>query len=680
MADGDLIPIVKQIVKSGVSCIPIELPSKKPYKALKWTPYMKQRPTMEECEKFWANGAGLALVCGAVSGNLEILDFDVPGKSAEGYVPVSSPPAWKPFLDILKEHGHDDLLKRVLVHKTPSGGRGIFYRCPGPPLPGNTKLAATAKNEVLIETRGQGGYFGTAPSAGYELLQGDLTAIPVIDPEDREILLAAARMLDQRTLDQAERSVRYDRAVGAVNGRPGDWYKEKGPHLLDLLEKHGWKECGRAGSRIAVVRPGKSPGKGLSGTVTADGECFWCFSSSTNFQADHAYDKFSALTVLEFQNDFHAAANHIRRDLMPQTSIGQQTHTQLKAEIASVEERRTTRWVTADMLQPEDVDWILEPYIPNREITMLVGDPGVGKSTLAQAICTAITIGGKIGNRKLEPGNVIFMSAEQSVTQITIPRFKAMGADLSRILLVDEDTEDGDVKPFVLDHAGMVVLREQVEIFKPKLIVIDTVTAYFEAVRNMNAANEVREWMRRLIMIARPLGCGVLVLAHPNKSQSLNALHKISGSIDFSGAARSVLYAGADPDDRSIRAAAHVKSNVGPIGDPIGFTITDEGEFQWLTDCQLSSEQMLEQPQTREARGKRSACEEWLNGLFEGDTEIEATTLLEEAKMLGFSRNLLFELKPKCRLKTERRGYGRDGKTFWRRDTMVYGGEKWYQK
>jgi len=367
--------------------------------------------------------------------------------------------------------------------------------------------------------------------------------------------------------------------------------------------------------------------------------------------------------------------------MMPQSSIKQQSHTQLAAEVATVEDRKQVRWVTADMLHPEDVKWVVEPYIPLNEITVLVGDPGVGKSTLAQAICTAITLGASIGGKPVQQGGVIFMSAEQSVRQITIPRFLAMGAKMSSILLPDEDDDEGNIKPFVLDQAGIQVLREQVELFKPRLIVVDTVTAYFEAVRNMNAANEVREWMRRIGAIARANDCAALILAHPNKSQSLNALHKISGSIDFSGAARSVLYAGADPDDKAIRAADHVKSNVGPLGKPIGFTITDEGEFQWLTDCKLSAEHMLEQPQTREARGKRAACEEWLRGLFTPGTEIESTTLFEEAKLVGgYSRNLLFELKAKLGIRTERRGFGKEGQTFWILNGMGESGERWDQR
>lgn len=683
MADGDLIPIVKQIVKSGVSCIPIELPSKKPYKSLKWTPYMKQRPTMEECEKFWANGAGLALVCGAVSGNLEILDFDVPGKSAEGYTPVSSPPAWKPFLEILKEHGHDDLLKKCLIHRTPSGGRGIFYRCPGPPLPGNTKLAATAKNEVLIETRGQGGYFGTAPSTGYELLQGDLSAIPVIQPDEREILLSVARMLDERTIDNYEKTVRAERSVGGVYGdTPADWYNANGPHLLDILEKHGWAECGRAGQRIAVVRPGKTAKQGMSGTVTADGGCFWCFSTSTVFRNEYAYTKFSVYAQLEFNGDMHTAARTIRREMMPQSSIQRQTQEQRIVESESVEERRKTGWQVLTEVAVEKVDWLFEPYIPLGEVTLLVGDPGVGKSTVAQAIATAVTRGGSIGGIPVKKGKVIFMSAEQSLSKITKPRFMQMQADMSQIVCPDEDDPNGDTKPFMLDFGGIQVLNEQAAAWGADLIVIDTMTAYIEAARDINTANSVREWMRKLIAVARANNLAILVLMHPNKTNSTNPLYKIMGSIDFVGAARSALYAGADSEDDEMRAVNHVKSNVGPKGKTLGYAIDPVEGFLWVDGVHLSIDRVLEPRTFKDSRGKREACEEWLRSLFRGeDTRIDSTTLYEEAKMLGFSRNLLFELKPKLQLKTEKEGFGRDSKTYWMPlNSMGGGGERWDQK
>lgn len=675
--DGELIPLAKALVTAGVCCIPIELPSKQPYKNLKWKEFQERRPTLAECEKFWANGAGIALVAGVISGNLELLDFDVPGKSADGYTPVADPPAWKPFLAILKEHGHEELAKRVLIHKTPSGGKGMLYRCPGPALPGNTRLAATAKNEVLIETRGQGGYFGVAPSTGYKLLNGDLTAIPVITPEEREILLSAARLLDERTIDTYDKQVRSERAVGGVYGdTPADWYNANGPHLLDTLEGHGWKECGRAGQRIALVRPGKSAGKGISGTVTADGGCFWCFSTSTGFKNEYAYSKFSVYAQLEFNGDMHEAARTIRREMMPKTSIQKQTQTQLQAEIVTVEERRGTQWRKASSIVPEKVDWLLPPYLPVGEVTILVGDPGVGKSTLAQAICTAVTLGGKVNGIPVEAGNVVFMSAEQSVRQITVPRFIAMGADLDRITLPDEDEDDGTVKPFILDAAGFIVLREQVIENEAKLLVIDTATAYLEAVRNMNTANEVREWMRRIISIARGCRCAALVLMHPNKSMTTNALHKVMGSIDFVGAARSVLYAGADPDDNTVRAADHIKSNVGPIGKPLGFSITEESGFMWLADSTLTADRILEAPQTREAKGKRDACEEWLRSYL-SDSIVLVDAIMEEAKSQGFGRNMVYELKSKLGVRIIRPEF--QGKVSW---TLIreVSGERWDQK
>jgi len=688
MANSSLIPLALELTAAGYSCIPIEMPTKAPaWRVLPkefdvklgrdksvWKPFQTRVPTPEECHRFWANGASIAMVAGV--NHVELIDFDIPEKNDEGFTRGEAP-AWKPFVALMKENGHEDLLKRLGCQNTPSGGFGIIYRCPDVEIPGNMKLACRKDNKTLIETRGQGGYFGIAPTPGYKLYGLKVTDIPIITEEERAFLLTAAGLLDEReSIDQADKSHRYERVVSAVSGRPGDWYNSNGPHLVELLQAYGWVESGRSGNRIAMTRPGKKRGHGLSGTVTMDGECFWCFSTSTEFEAEYAYSKFSAYTRLEHHGDFHAAATAIRRDMMPMSDPKRQMVTEIKSQAVVMEARRNTGWAKASEIAVEHVDWLLEPYIPLGEVTLLVGDPGVGKSTVAQAIATAVSLGGNIGARKLEKGEVIFMSAEQSRSKITVPRFKQMGADLGLITLPDEDDPTGEVDPFILDSAGTVILREVAEQTGAKLIVIDTMTAYIEATRDINTANQVREWMRRLIAIARGTNCAMLVLMHPNKSQSTNPLHKIMGSIDFSGAVRSVLYAGKDPDDEEVRSVAHVKSNVGPMGDPLGYAIDSESGFYWLNDSTLTMDRILEQPQVRSARGKRDACEEWLKDYLK-DQMVPSKMVFENGKREGFGRDMIYELKSKLRIRMVRSGFQSD--VQW---TLIpeTGEERWDQK
>ena len=322
-----------------------------------------------------------------------------------------------------------------------------------------------------------------------------------------------------------------------------------------------------------------------------------------------------------------------------------------------------TGFTMAHNIETKKTEWLMEPLIPIGEVTFMAGDPGEGKSTTSQAIATACTNGSDILGTAIKQGPVIFMSAEQSRSTVTVPRFREMGADLSKIALPDEDGEDGEPKPFVLDEEGFATLDQFAAELKPVIIVIDTVTAYIEGSRDFNSANQVREWMRRLGKIARQRNCAVLVLGHLNKNSNAKPLNRIMGSMDFVGASRSVLMVGHDPDDARKRAVVHLKSNVGPIGESLGFTI-DEGEFSWLTKSDLDADRMCEPAQTKEARYSRAEAEQWIIDYlaekgFASKEEMESKAKADGLGVRAF-RDALHNVAEKFK-------DGLDGGFYWKR-------------
>ena len=239
-----------------------------------------------------------------------------------------------------------------------------------------------------------------------------------------------------------------------------------------------------------------------------------------------------------------------------------------------------------------------------------------------------------------------------------------MGADLSKIALPDEDGEDGEPKPFILDEEGLATLDLWASELNPVLIVVDTVTAYIEGARDMNSANQTREWMRRLGKIARQRSCAVLILSHLNKNSNAAPLNRIMGSMDFVGASRSVLMVGHDPDIPDQRAIVHMKSNVGPIGPSLGFSILD-GEFGWKGQSELDADRMCEPVATREARDRRDECAVWLREvLLPGP--MAATTMEALCKEKGYSRRCYSDAKAIAGVKSERDDFGEKGSWQWR--------------
>lgn len=273
------------LAHSGISVIPVNTQTKRP--PFEWLEFQSRIPSDAELVQWFATGKGIAAVCGPISGGLEVLDFDIPGKHLPEH--ADKPPAYGPWKGLLREHGYEDLLRRLIAVKTPSGGIHIVYRCPGAG-DGNLKLAMRTKTEVLIETRGKGGYFLIPPTDGYVPLSGSFDAIPIITEAEREILHTCARMLNEHWDKQ-----RYERNVPSA-ARPGDAYNLNGPSWEELLGKHGWKIHGRRGQWVNFTRPDKN--EGVSAGYNEESGLFHVFSSSTAFELGKGYSKFSAYCLV----------------------------------------------------------------------------------------------------------------------------------------------------------------------------------------------------------------------------------------------------------------------------------------------------------------------------------------------------------------------------------------------
>ncbi len=276
-----------------------------------WTVYQGRRPRREELRAwFGAERAGLGLVTGAVSGNLEVLEFDDHG-------------IYEQFVAAARALGHAALVERVrdgYEEATPGGGIHWPYRCIE--IAGNTKLTrrpgppvadGRPTVEALIETRGEGGFLVIAPSHGavhptgrpYRLLRGGLASIATIAPDERRALWELARTFDE--LPRREDAPPPTCRVPADGGRPGDEFAAR-TTWDEILVPHGWRPLftARAGVRF-WRRPGKAEGWSAT-TNYAGSDLLYVFSSSTPFEPERGYNKFSAYAVLDHGGDFAAAA------------------------------------------------------------------------------------------------------------------------------------------------------------------------------------------------------------------------------------------------------------------------------------------------------------------------------------------------------------------------------------
>ena len=251
------------------------------------------------------------------------------------------------------------------------------------------------------------------------------------------------------------------------------------------------------------------------------------------------------------------------------------------------------------------VDWLWKPYLPFGKLSVLQGNPGEGKTYFAMHLAAACTNGKLIPNmERLEPFNVIYQTAEDGLGDTVKPRLIEAGADLDRVLVID----DSDVQLTLSDKRIEKAIIEN----NARLVIIDPIQAYLGADVDMNRANEVRPIFMRLGQVAQRTGCAILLIGHLNKAAGMQSLQRGLGSIDIAAAVRSVMFIGKLKHDPTMRILTHEKSSLAPPGVSLAFSLGDEGGFRWVGEYDITADEMLSgiepQRETKTQQAKDLIC------------------------------------------------------------------------
>lgn len=295
------------------------------------------------------------------------------------------------------------------------------------------------------------------------------------------------------------------------------------------------------------------------------------------------------------------------------------------------------------------VEWLWYPYIPFGKITLLQGDPGDGKSTLALNIAAAVTKGGILPDDvKVEkPLNVIYQCPEDGSSDTIKPRLMCAGADCSRIVYIVDAEErltldDPRIEKTVADTGA-------------RLLVLDPLQSFLRQDGEMQSAGKMRNALQYLSNLAEKYSCAVLLIGHMNKSSGGKMLYRGLGSIDIAAAARSVLMVTRDEENPDIRYLFPIKSSLAPEGSAVGFYMSPENGFQWIGKCNIDTKELKTRTVKRK-QGKRELAKDILRVML-SEEDKPAKEILERMEMLGIGNRTARTAQKELGIKAYKKQY-----------------------
>jgi AAA domain/Bifunctional DNA primase/polymerase, N-terminal len=338
--------------------------------------------------------------------------------------------------------------------------------------------------------------------------------------------------------------------------------------------------------------------------------------------------------------------------------------------------------------------WLWPGRIPLGTITLLDGDPGLGKSLVTLDLVARVTRGAAMpdgggdatsGAAGIVDGGAVLLSAEDDLAATVRPRLHAAGADVQRVLAVqtvlayDAATGQDYERGFALP-GDIPLLAAAIGAVEAKLLVIDPLMAYLDGRVNSWRDQDVRAALAPLARLAEQTGVAVVILRHLTKGGSTNALYRGGGSIGIIGAARSgLLVARAPEEPEHERILASSKSNLGPPLPALRYRIaprTPDGDVpavEWLGPCDYTAATLLGDGgdtmsgEAGTTSGRTTAVDEaagWLRAQLAAGPR-PAAELLAEARERGWSEKTMYAARHRLHVGMRHVGFGPASEWFW---------------
>jgi putative DNA primase/helicase len=702
----------------GMPVFPVSMPQKTP---LVDGGFHAATIDQSQVKKWWRRNpdAGIGLACGKMSG-LAVIDIDVKNDA----------PGRENAKALATEYGK---FTSALWSWTPSGGIHRFFRHDELPFASSAAKAAQGIDLRSSDSRGNGGgYVVLAPSLAsgdyYRWAKTDLDARTVPDEiaylfcfsEKERKAIESTDGLKQRIMlkPREEWFIEYvlqrnfaHAGIKLLTGkpRPRDDLSVKTPYIHNAIEtelgrlkeaRSGeqerilWNVASMLGSLMAGLGLEKdaSDVQEIAARLRREAERMRSFKPQDPWDGPHGKRAIESKIERQFfgwgfDNPRDLSGVQVAEQSRKTHDDGKHLAAKDEAPDKSKAGKREIKLKWLDAIDPERTEWLWDNRIARGALNLFSGDPGQGKSQITCDLAARTSTGERWpdqdpGTRRRKPASVIILNAEDRTENIILPRLIAVGADLSRVAVIDSVLRfDRDGKP----AKGFLSLQEDIaaldkmlsETDDVALIIIDPISAYLGSVKSHNDA-EVRGVLGPLSALAETHNIAVLYIAHMNKGGDPKAIYRTQGSVAFVAAARSAYGVSVHPDDKDKEdprrifgpvKTNHAKSCASLEFEIVSKNVTSDSDplpiptscVKWGGKSDVSIEEALTSGEKKQTLKDKAKV--WLREYLE-DGETLSTQVHKDGKAQGFSQRTLERAAAELGIVYGKEGkFG--GKTMW---------------
>ena len=313
------------------------------------------------------------------------------------------------------------------------------------------------------------------------------------------------------------------------------------------------------------------------------------------------------------------------------------------------------------------IEWLWPGRIALGKLTMIAGDPGLGKSLITVALAEHVSTGTPwpVDRSPCQVGDVVLLSAEDDPGDTVRPRLDAARANVRRIhtvSMIREADENGkSFERFLSLKRDVNALDELLQTMPScRLLVVDPVTAYLDGTDSHKNA-DVRGLLAPLASLAGRRRVAIVCVTHLNKGGSSTAMYRATGSLAFVAASRAYFQVTKDSENPNRRLVLPVKNNLAPDQAGVAYSVTTGTNgaptLLWEDDpVEMSADEALAYDHPEDTQSGARECQDWLRELLvEGS--MQASVVQKEARQAGFSDKNLRTARARLGIKPGRRAF-----------------------